>query len=209
MLAIALRLQICFVGIIIKFMARKPRYSEPRLGPIAQKILVLLFGGLALGLTASPDRYFRIIRTIKKDFEKINRYALHRTIRNLYRSKLVNVKENADDTVTLVLTDKGRTKALTYNTENIKVPEMKRWDKQWRVVMFDIPERHKKSRDALSGTLKKAGFYKFQKSVFVHPFECKNEVDFVVEFFNLRPYVRYMLASHIDNELDIKQHFNL
>ena len=77
--------------------------------------MVLLFGGLALGLTSSPDRYFRIIRTIRKDFEKINRYALHRTIRNLYRSKLVNVKENADDTVTLVLTDKGRVKALTYN----------------------------------------------------------------------------------------------
>jgi len=179
------------------------------LGPTAQKVLVLLFGGLALGLTSSPDRYFRIIRTIRKDFEKINRYALHRTIRNLYRSKLVNVKENADDTVTLVLTDKGRVKALTYNIENVNVPDMKRWDKQWRVVMFDIPERYKKPRDALSKTLKKAGFYKFQKSVFVHPFECKNEVDFVVEFFNLRPYVRYMLASHIDNELDIKQHFNL
>ncbi|OGF62151.1 hypothetical protein A3C77_02580 [Candidatus Giovannonibacteria bacterium RIFCSPHIGHO2_02_FULL_45_13] len=190
-------------------MARKPRYSEPRLGPVAQKILVLLFGGLALGLTSSPDRYFRIIRTIRKDFEKINRYALHRTIRNLYRSKLVNVKENADNTVTLVLTDKGKAKTLNYNIENIKVPEMKRWDKQWRVVMFDIPERYKKSRDALSKTFKKAGFYKFQKSVFVHPFECKDEVDFVVEFFNLQPYVRYMLASHIDNELDIKQHFNL
>src|SRR3989344_9015954 len=125
-------------------MARRSRYSEPRLGPVAQKILVLLFGGLALGLTSSPDRYFRIIRTIRKDFEKINRYALHRTIRNLYHSKLVNVKENADDTVTLVLTDKGRVKALAYDIENIKVPEMKRWDKQWRVVMFDFPEGHKK-----------------------------------------------------------------
>jgi len=50
-------------------------------------------------------------------------------------------------------------------------------------------------------TLKKIGFYPFQKSVMVHPFECRDEMDFVIEFFNLRPYVRTMLANNIDNEL--------
>lgn len=86
---------------------------------------------------------------------------------------------------------------------------MKKWDSQWRIVIFDIPERFKKARNALSLTLKKMGFYPLQKSVFVHPFECADEIDFVIEFWNMRPYVRLVLATHIDNELHLKNHFGL
>lgn len=187
----------------------RPRYSEPRLGPTSQKILVLLLGGLAMGLSASPRQYFRILNQIGRDFKKINRYALHKAIRNLYKSKLIDAKDNPNGTTTLFLTKKGRSRALTYNIDEVKVLPMKRWDRKWRVVLFDIPERYKKARTALQRTLRNAGFHQFQKSVLVHPFECKNEVDFVVEFFNLRPYVRYMIAEHIDNELHIKQLFGL
>lgn len=179
------------------------------LGPTAQKILVLLLGGLTLGLTTSPSQYFRIIKTMRKDWERINRYALHRNIKKLYKARLIDAKDNEDGSTTITLTNKGKKRALTYNIKTIQVTEMKKWDKKWRIVLFDIPEPRKKARDALARTFKNAGFYKFQKSVFVHPFECKNEVDFVIEFFNLRPHVRYVIAEHIDNELHLKQHFGL
>lgn len=182
---------------------------EPRVGPIGQKILVLLLGGISLALTHNPKYFFRILENMAKDWNRINRYALYRSIRNLYKSKLIDAKDNEDGTTSMMLTKEGKKKALTYHIDTITIPKMKKWDKQWRLVLFDIPERFKKARDALALTLKRIGFYRLQKSVFVHPFECQNELDFVIEFWNVRPYVRTILASHIDNELHIKTRFGI
>lgn len=146
---------------------------------------------------------------IGQEWERINRRALHYAIKNLYKSKLVEIKENADGSATLVLTNKGRALALTYQIDCMQIPAMKRWDGKWRIVLFDIPEKFKKSRDALSFALKQAGFLKFQKSVFIHPYECRNEIDFMIEFFNLRSYVRIVIATDIDNSLHLKKHFGL
>ena len=77
------------------------------------------------------------------------------------------------------------------------------------MVLFDIPEKHKKGLDAISRVLKNMGFYKFQKSVFINPFECNDEINFVIEFFNLQPYVRIIIADHLDNELHLKTIFGL
>jgi len=188
---------------------KKRYYTEPRVGPVGQKVLLLLFGGLSLGLTRNPRYFFKILENIAKDWDSINRYALYRSIRNLYKSKLLDAKDNEDGTTSIVLTKEGKKKALVYHIDTIKIPEMKKWDKQWRIVMFDIPERFKKARDALALTLKRMEFYRLQKSVFVHPFECENEIDFIIEFWNVRSYVRTMMASHLDNELHIKTKFGL
>lgn len=185
------------------------RYQEPRLGSTSQKILLLLLGGLALGLSGSPIAYFSIIKAIGKEWEKINNRALHKAIKHLYKNKLIDAKDNTDHTTAITLTDNGNIKALTYQIDEVRVLKMRKWDKKWRVILFDIPEKQKKSRNALARILKNAGFYQFQKSVFVHPFECKNEMDFVIEFFSLRPYVRIIIAEHIDNELHLKKLFDL
>jgi len=51
--------------------------------------------------------------------------------------------------------------------------------------------------------------YQLQKSVYVYTFEYKNELDFIIEYFNLRRYVRFILAKEIDNELHLRKIFNL
>ncbi len=91
----------------------------------------------------------------------------------------------------------------------MEIPKMKKWDGKWRVFLFDIPENKKKFRDIFRSHLKKLGFFEFQKSVFVHPFDCENELEFLIEFYNIRANVRFILAEKIDNELHMKNHFNL
>ncbi|OGF73275.1 CRISPR-associated endonuclease Cas2 [Candidatus Giovannonibacteria bacterium RIFCSPHIGHO2_02_43_13] len=185
------------------------KYSKLKIGPVSQKVLLILLAGAALGLTRSPTQYFRIIKNTEKEWGRINRRALHNAIRKLYKAGLIDSKDNKDDSITIFLTQNGKKKALTYKLDEISIPVMKKWDGNWHIVLFDIPEKHKKGRNALSQLLKHMGFYRFQKSVFIHPFECQNEVDFVVEFFSLRPYVRFILAKQIDNELHLKHHFGL
>lgn len=185
------------------------RYKEPRIGHTGQKVLLLLLAGTVIGLATSPRGQFRILKSVQKDWERINRRALYQSIRNLYKSNLVDAKDNTDGTTTFILNKSGKQKALSYKLEEMKIPPMKKWDNKWRLIIFDIPEKYKKGRDALAKTLKNMGCYSFQKSVFIHPFECENEIDFVVEFFNLRPYVRFIVAERIDNELHLKKLFKL
>ncbi|MBI2023201.1 CRISPR-associated endonuclease Cas2 [Candidatus Giovannonibacteria bacterium] len=179
------------------------------LGTTSQKILLLLLAGASLTLAYSPKKKLRVLKDLPKEWEKINRRILYNCIRNLYENRLLDIKNNKDGTVTIILTSNGKNKALTYDLENIRIKKMENWDKKWRIILFDIPEKHKKARDAIAKLLKNMGCYKFQKSVFVHPFECRDEVDFVIEFFSLRPYVRYIVADTIDNELHLKQYFDL
>ncbi len=180
-----------------------------RFGPVMQKVLLLLRTGATLFLSGSPRTHFKVIRTASKEWQKINHRVLRDSIRRLYQSKLVDVKEDENGALSLMLTDNGEKKILQYDLDNIKIKEPLEWDGAWRMVVFDIPESQKQGRDALAIKLKQLGFYPLQKSVFVHPYECRDEIDFIVELFNLRPFVRFMRVKEIDVELDLKYRFGL
>ncbi|MDP3093860.1 MAG: CRISPR-associated endonuclease Cas2 [bacterium] len=179
-----------------------------KLNTLTKKVLLLLAGGLALGCTYHPGRQWKIIRSVNREWKKINEKELWREIRKLYRSRLVEKKENPDGSLTFVLSTKGKIKTLNFRFEKICL-QRENWDKKWRLVIFDIPERLRQARDALREKLKQLGFYELQKSVFVFPYECEDEIDFVIEFFEMRQYVRTILAEKIDNELHLKKIFDL
>jgi phenylacetic acid degradation operon negative regulatory protein len=55
-----------------------------------------------------------------------------------------------------------------------KLDEQIEWDGIWRLVIFDIPEKHKRVRDTLRRRLKEWGFHAWQKSVWAtkKPLTC-------------------------------------
>ncbi len=179
------------------------------LGPASKKVLLLLEAGLVLSLTRRPDHYFHVLKNASKEWQKINERYLRESIKKLYQSKLVDCKENKDGTVVLTLSEKGKNKILKYDLDKIEIKKPVRWDKLWRLVVFDIPEEKRSGRMALAAKLKELDFYPMQKSVFIHPYECKDEVNFIVEIFELAPYVRFMRVKDIDIELDLKERFHL
>jgi CRISPR-associated endonuclease Cas2 len=183
--------------------------NQIRLGAIQKKMLILLMGGLSIGLSHSPRQQFQILKQMGKEWDKINQRALKRAIRSLYERKLIDLKENKDGSISLLLNDNGKQKVLNYKLENIKIKIPPKWDQKWRLIIFDIPEKFKKVREAIRDHLKRFGFYQLQKSVFVSPYECQNEIEFLIEFYNIRPYVRQIIAEKIDNELHLKQIFKL
>lgn len=182
---------------------------NPKKGALQKKILLLLSAGIALGLTHNPNQYFRIVSETGKEWEKINRDSLNRAVRSLYKSKLVSTKRNQDGTLTLALSKEGERLALTYDIENIEIKTPEYWDKKWRIVMFDVPESLKRTRDALRMHFKSMGFYEFQKSVFVHPYQCEKEIEYITEFYKARKFLRFIIATEIDNALEIRRYFNL
>jgi len=182
--------------------------SALKLNPLSQKILLLLYAGIAFGFSYMPRHHWRIIKGVAGEWRRINKEKLQEEIRKLYKSKIVEKKENPDGTITLVLTDKGKLRALTYKFQEMKI-EKRDWDGKWRIVVFDIPEKIRKGRDALRSKLKELGFYELQKSVFIFPYNCEKEINFIIEFFDLRKYVRCGTLNAIDNELHLKKIFEL
>lgn len=180
-----------------------------KLGPNQKKVLLLLAGGIGLGLAYSPRGYFKIIKEVSNEWRKINQIALKRAIKSLYRSRLIKRVDNDDGSTTMILSERGKKKAITFNLDTMKIKEPEKWDKLWRVVLFDIPERKKPAREALRETIKRLGFHEYQKSVFIFPYPCQKELDYVIEFFELRPYVRVMIVKSFDNELHLKDVFSL
>jgi DNA-binding transcriptional regulator PaaX len=178
-------------------------------GEIQQKVLLLLLSGLALGLSGSPRRYFQILESAAREWKEIERRALRRAIKRLYESKLIDEKQNKDGSITIFLNENGKKKALTFQLDEMKIKKPKNWDRKWRIVLFDIPESRKGIREILRYHLKRLRFYEFQKSVFVHPYDCRDEIDYLIEFYDIRKFVRFMIADSIDNELHLKEHFGL
>ena len=178
-------------------------------GPIEQKILLTLVTGGLLLLNPQMKRPWRIINAAIKEWQGINERSMDRAVKRLYESKLVSNKKNTDGTIKIILSKTGREKALIYNLDAITIKKPKQWDGLWHIVMFDIPEHKKKGRDALAGRLKILGLRTLQKSVFIHPYECAEEVNFITEVFQIRPYVQMMIVKNIDNEYDLKKKFEL
>jgi DNA-binding transcriptional regulator PaaX len=74
------------------------------------------------------------------------------------------------------------------------------------LVIFDIPEAYRKHRVAFRNKLKQLGFAQFQKSVWIHPYECENEISFLTEFLNISQYLTLITAS-IENDEAIQKLF--
>ena len=174
-----------------------------------KKILLLLMAGISLSLTRSPRGYFKILRNLPKEWKEIKRRRLKAIVKEFHNNRLVSFKENKEGFAEIVLTKEGERKALKFKIDEMEIKKPAKWDGQWRIVIFDIPERFKKAREALRNKLKDLGFIKLQESVFVFPYECEDEINFIVEVFLIRPFVRFMRVKSFTNEEQIRVNFGL
>ena len=98
--------------------------------------------------------------------------------RNLRKSELSRVLQRlrerglvelvSDSELNFRLTDSGRDKALW---AKLKLGNEK-WDGRWRLVIWDIPEKRRLTRDLLRYKLKQLGFNQWQKSVWASKVNC-------------------------------------
>lgn len=175
---------------------------------INQKILLLLLGGIAFGYSLTPGKQWRVLKEISREWEKIEKKELLEGIKSLYRLNIISKEKNEDGSIKVLLTEKGKLRALNCQLENLKNKKEK-WDGKWRMVSYDIPERFKKGRDALRKKLRDVGFQELQKSVFVFPYDCRKEINFLVDLFKLEKYVRFGVLELIDNGVYLKKIFKL
>src|SRR3972149_717626 len=174
-----------------------------------QKILLLLLAGISLSLTKSPKGYFKILRNLPKEWREIKHRRLNEIVKEFYNDRLVSFKENKEGLVEIVLTKDGETKAIRFKIDEMEIKKPAKWDGEWRIVIFDIPDKFKKAREALRRKIMDLGFRKLQESVFIFPHECEDEINFITEVFLIRPFVRFMRVKSFTNEEQIRLKFGL
>ena len=174
---------------------------------IAKDILYwLLVSGIVAIAATSPYFGINLMKQMGRAYEKKKfSNALHR----LKKSRTIILEEKEDGTCVVELTEKGRKKIekLQYNDLRIQKPEQ--WDKIWRVVIFDIPNKKKIAREALRDKLKEWNFFQLQESVWVCPWPCEKEIGFVVELLGIYPFVNIIKAKEIQNDVKLKAHFKI
>ncbi|TSC77679.1 MAG: phenylacetic acid degradation operon negative regulatory protein [Parcubacteria group bacterium Gr01-1014_24] len=125
----------------------------------------------------------------------------------LQRQKLIEYIADKNGKTIVGITKKGETRLRAFDIDLIKIKKPKKWDGKWRLVMFDIPIRFTKGREALRYHLKELDFFQFQKSAWIYPYPCEDEIIFIADFFGVGKYVEVLTAESILRDEKIKRHF--
>ena len=74
----------------------------------------------------------------------------------------------------------------------------KRWDRKWRIVTFDIPERYRHVRDQVRYELREAGFVQLHKSVWITPHPCEEFIALLKADQHIGKNLLYIVAEHVE-----------
>jgi DNA-binding transcriptional regulator PaaX len=175
---------------------------------IAEQILLHLYNSIEYGFSYRAKKGLFIPNRLPIFWKPTYKKDIKEIIRDLNREKFLKKKQNYDGSITVYITEKGKLRALSLRFKKLK-DKKAIWDKKWRMVAFDIPEEFKKGRNALRYRLRMAGFCELQESLFLHPHDCKKEIDDFVKIFKLEKYVRFALLDFIDNQDWLKKLYKL
>ena len=100
----------------------------------------------------------------------------------------------------IILTKRGKQILKEIEIQDLSIQKQAKWDKIWHLVSYDIPEHLKKERDWFRWNLEKLGFLQIHKSLWVLPYNCKEEIAVISQHLKISPYVVYMNTDSLPRE---------
>lgn len=143
-------------------------------------LLLFLAGGLdaffELKNLPMADACKNFYGWVPPKYRKTNYYQIvSHSLRVGYIDKVIKGGETY-----LRLTPGGRKKIT--REFSLSLWQKKKWDKKWRIIIFDIEEINRKTRDRLRRKLRELGFGMLQQSVWITPY------DFIFDF---REFIKF------------------
>jgi DNA-binding transcriptional regulator PaaX len=169
----------------------------------------LLLTGMVYVAASSPYFTLRLIQNISKIKKRPSKKKAINAFNYLKRRGLIEVEKEGHD-IRIALTKKGKKRAGKYQIDDLKIKKPKRWDKKWRVVIFDIPNTSRLIRDIFRRKLKEWGFHCLQQSVWITPYYCQEEINLLREFLGAnKKQVQILEVNKLENEHFFKKIFKL
>ena len=139
---------------------------------------------------------------------KWQKYNINRSIKRLKDHSLICFETSSRGTF-MRLTQKGEDKLRKFELLGYKLKKPKKWDHKWRMLIFDIKEERKGTRDKIRFTLKRIGFLRLQDSVWVYPYDCEDLVTLMKADFKIGKDLLYLIVDTIEGDIKIKNYFKL
>jgi phenylacetic acid degradation operon negative regulatory protein len=165
-------------------------------------------GILTLGLLAPNALKLLKIGSVDKKIHSYKYKSILRTKDNLIKNGFLEVEMTSFGKV-LRITENGKKmldRAILFSRHKNAPPK---WDKKWRVIIFDIPEKKKLIREKLRATLISIGFIRLQNSVWIYPYPCEELVSLLKADLHIGKDVLYMIVDQLEGDQMICRYFNL
>ncbi len=107
------------------------------------------------------------------------------------------------------ITEKGEKTLRHLELRDYHLRKPKRWDKKWRVIIFDIPHDQRRLRDRIREILKMIGFVRLQNSVWIYPYDCEDVMTLLKTDLRVGKNVLYMIVEALENDWSLKRQFKL
>lgn len=182
---------------------------EQQSGLSTKEVLLFLAGLGTIGLTFVCPHAGIVIGKLLLGSQEYTPWKVRRTLRTLARQKDVTVTYHADGSISVRITKQGLTRSLTHTLDTLSIAKPKKWDKKWRVIIFDIPVSMNRVRDVFRERLHQLGMYMLQKSVFISPYPCFDEVEFLRQLYHIPNTILYLVATQIEGDEKLRTYFSL
>jgi len=151
-----------------------------------------------------------IYAILEQKRKNITEDKLKRAVRALEKRKVIYIEEK-DDKVFVHLDEKGQNRVIEHSLKILLDFKKKKkiWNGKWFLVFFDVPESERNKRDYLRDYLKKLGFFQYQQSVYLFPYECEREVRQIKKIVEGAKYMKYITADKIEDEAAAKRFFSI
>ena len=180
---------------------------ERRIGAFQQAMLYAALGGVIVAIGAVPN-FSKIIKyyTGAKKGARFN-YQAKTVLGRLMARGLITFEER-DGRRYARITEKGK-RVLELETQKVAITKRRKWDRRWRVVIFDIPERRRSVRVRLRRFMQEYGFVRLQDSVWIYPYDCEDLIALAKANFRIGADVLYMIVERLERDKHLREHFGL
>ena len=107
------------------------------------------------------------------------------------------------------LTDLGHQILDKEKLWSLSIPTPKKYDGLWHILVFDIPKAKAGTRISFIRHLQNLGMRFYQRSVWIYPYPCENEVRQIGREYGLLPFLSFIVAKEIDGATALRKQFKL
>ncbi len=132
------------------------------------------------------------------------KYKHKRTLKKLFDDEIIYLFGEE-----IRLTKKGKELLGIIQIEDIQIFSKDDWNGVWHIVCYDVPESKKKARDYFRAKLSESGFKFIQDSLWVYPYECKEEIAIIAQNLGIAPFVAYLNTDYLPQQERLIHYFNL
>jgi DNA-binding transcriptional regulator PaaX len=182
--------------------------SEAQVTKVTLCVLAILSIPMLVFVAAAMGNAVQVLKQFESG-KNFNKKQIRSSFHHLRRQKLIEYVSDRKGKTIVKITQKGKSKLRAFAIDLIEIKPQKKWDGKWRLVMFDIPMRFTNGREALRYHLKKLNFFQFQKSAWIYPFPCEDEIIFISNFYRIDKYVEILTVENISKEEKFKKYFGL